>query len=624
MRIRGDHTMRFKLFLTALLILSLFSIQNCRPRKKGSRVSAVNYDDPAQFNQKINNPALQNVHWKLLFHQIFAANIGRYNDGQKNNLFNSKEEILKRFIYFHPKNINESYTAIIEAGKKAGKAGDATAASKTENELYHEKIASELNDSAIFNQYLSDEARVQYLDRYLPHANAMMVGPLVQSLKGSGTANGGRGFWDSADGQLVDQLMRGWVMVLVPGFGSHNMDDRIFPEMAHENPGTGFTILHPSPSDLGNTFTDDETVAVAVLRWLERVRSAGIINDNTKFIFVGYSKGAPVVHEMLRQAKAGGAGGGTIAAIIARNTYYMVTLGGVVQGTPVAGDGLSTLQNETNQLPDSMKEALSIFDIMNMKLTPELILSLKDQLGGFFKAIEFLGLRGDQVSNMLNRLDGVNLNDIIAGVEDMSTKNRTEWNLKYLNDASLGTNHPITFMSVGAIANVDDFILPGPSDTPENRLEPPTTLPQVYFAGGMLYPDFKKFSMDDLFLWLTSVDAFNVVSGRLFDTQVPVMDTKSPFLDKRPLQLTGISNSQVNLNAPRADVFSGLDNAKTLDFIDLGEIRHSHWFPIAQVFNPSNLLVNAGEVYKSPFPRSAFLASIIETIALYHALSDVK
>ena len=614
-----------RIFVLFLAVgLALF-VSSCKPRKSRSGASSINYDDPRNFNQKINNNVkLQNVHWKLLFHQIFASNILRYTDVQKSGC-DSKEALLKRFLYFHPKNINESYQVILAAGKTAQDAKS----TKTENELYHETIAQELNDSDVFEEYLSEEALKRYLDGRFPNAGSMSVGPLIQHLKSSGS-EAGKSFWDGPDGRLIDELMRGWVLVLVPGFGSHNTDDRIFPEMAHESAGgLGFTILHPSPSDLGNTFTDDASVAKTLLAWLERERGSGRIQDTSRFIFVGYSKGAPVIHEMLRLAKAGGTAGqpnsSSVSALIARNTFYMVTLGGVIQGTPIARDGLNSLKNETQHVPDSAKEVFSIFDMMNMNMSPELILSLRGRLEGFFKAIEFLGLRGDQVSNILNRLEGVNANDLVNGVEDMSSEKRTEWNLKNLNDTALGANgHQVTFMCLGAVTNVDDFMLPGSIEAPEERLDPPSMFPQFYFSNDVLFPDFKRFSIDDLFLWMTSVDSFNKVPGRLFDTQVPLMDTKSPFLDRRPLAETGVSQGSINGNTPRADIFSGFNNAKTLDFVDLGEVRHSHWFPIAQVFNPSTLLVNPGEVYKSPFPRTAFLASLIETITLYHALSEAR
>lgn len=596
-----------RLICTSLVFsLMLITASTCKPRKSSrSGVSSADYDDPRNFNQRIaQNDRLRQVHWKLVFHQIFAKNMLLMNDpAQSGFATEDREGLLRRFVYFHPRNVNDSYETIVAAGTAAR---NSQTDPKTENEAYVAATASELSDTKIFGQYLSDQAFQAYLDRYFgksPHAKVKRILAYYKSTSKAGSYSG-QDYWQLPIGRMMDELLDGWVFILVPGFGSHNMDGRIFPEMVHEGTGRGLSILHPSPSDMGNTFTTDTAVAQNMLKWLSTKLAQGAINQNSKIALVGYSKGAPCVEEALRLAKAAAksAAPGSIETIVANRTFVIATLAGVVQGTPIASDGLATVNGELSHLPDPAKQFLDMFDLAGMQLNPFALLAQRDKLGAFLKSIESLGLKQGAVSNILNRLSGINWDQLVQGVDDMTPAKRSQWNNNYLNDASLGSaDHQLTIFNVSAITNVDDFSIPGPNQTPERYLQAPTLLPQFVGDGQIVQPDWRRFSIDDLFLWVTSVDSFNKIPARLFDTQVPLMSTKSPPLDRT-------SGSGVNANQ--------------IDFVDLGEVRHSHWFPIAKVFDPAQLLEGVSDTYTSPFPRSAFLASLIETIALYQSYSE--
>ena len=146
------------------------------------------------------------------------------------------------------------------------------------------------------------------------------------------------------------------------------------------------------------------------------------------------------------------------------------------------------------------------------------------------------------------------------------------------------------------------------------------------------FVDWKRFSMDSFLLHLTSLAAFERSPYGMMDTQVTWPDSKSFFLDPRPLKAQFTENEisriydKLNLNwdKPHFDEFNNAPRnklipeefRKNLKFIDLGEVRGSHWsIPFTQAIRIPNSHPMLS--FKNQFPRKEFLLSIIQTYALY-------
>ena len=116
------------------------------------------------------------------------------------------------------------------------------------------------------------------------------------------------------------------------------------------------------------------------------------------------------------------------------------------------------------------------------------------------------------------------------------------------------------------------------------------------------------------------------------DTQITWPDSKSFFLDPRPLKdqftkdelLNIYRNLNIKWGKPSLSSFIHTPRNKlipknfrnNLQFIDLGEVRGSHWnVPFTQAARiPQSHPVLS---FHNPFPRKEFLLSILQTYALY-------
>ena len=118
----------------------------------------------------------------------------------------------------------------------------------------------------------------------------------------------------------------------------------------------------------------------------------------------------------------------------------------------------------------------------------------------------------------------------------------------------------------------------------------------------------------------------------MMDTQVTWPDSKSFFLDPRPLadQFTEDEIKKIydelNLNWDKPSLRTFISSPRkslipknlreNLQFIDLGEVRGSHWsIPFTQAIRIPNSHPSLS--FQNQFPRKEFLLSIIQTYALY-------
>ena len=165
-------------------------------------------------------------------------------------------------------------------------------------------------------------------------------------------------------------------------------------------------------------------------------------------------------------------------------------------------------------------------------------------------------------------------------VIEQSPTYRAKWNLENLNDTVF--KFPLTIFSTSFITNVKDFFHKFDSSLNTYKFNNeivPKIQPEVFkkvnlewssydFGNDLAkninqFVNWKKFSMDSFLLHLTSLAAFERSPYGMMDTQVTWPDSKSFFLDPRPLKaqfLNEISRIYDKLNLawhkPRFDEFT--------------------------------------------------------------------
>ena len=148
---------------------------------------------------------------------------------------------------------------------------------------------------------------------------------------------------------------------------------------------------------------------------------------------------------------------------------------------------------------------------------------------------------------------------------------------------------------------------------------------------------FKDFSLDAWFLYLASLTGFSLAPGGLYDTQVDLQHTKTPWLDSSPLSASltpgelktlwdnpqiramvgeaGISSFKAFCTSPRMNLISQRRRAG-LGAFDLGEFKGHHWSLFTQAFRPAPETSQQFAVWS--FPRKAFMRALLQTMALYN------
>ncbi|MGE3973403.1 MAG: hypothetical protein AB7F59_02620, partial [Bdellovibrionales bacterium] len=404
----------------------------------------------------------------------------------------------------------------------------------------------------------------------------------------------------------------------------------------------GLDVVHPSGYELGNSMGKDADSAFCLKKWVEGLPPA---YANKKLVFLGYSKGAPITHALV-----------ALHPSIRQRTLALITIAGATQGSIAAQDGINKLvkveqelhPNDNIETPEQAKQkiiskaengsaALSGIVEKLLGLSPyeyNLATSFLKALAG--PAAAEMGLMG------IDSQDTARLNTAFDGVVALTNYERIKWNLINLNDSNF--DQPLAVMNLSAITDKKDLLLPCPV-SPLKELCPPTIIPQPLPQGGI---EHTLFSRDNFFLYITSRLGFSSAAGGMFDTQVAWLDTKSMDLDRRPISQS-LTEKQIKLLArelkealpaekieslmmelrnwgktsledlgsiPRFKVLRALQNPQNLDFIDLGDLRGTHWdSAFEQVYRPDPKV--SSQFYVHTFPRKAFLTALVETLALY-------
>lgn len=471
-------------------------------------------------------------------------------------------------------------------------------------------------------------------------------------------------YFTSATGSAVSEVLKDYVIIVVPGFASHTVKDYTWPEILRQankfygrpltrpeiktgaktdyqkmedfygkRASVGFDVVHPMGYELGFSMGADAESGSALAAWIVRLKKIPAY-ANKKFVLIGYSKGTPIsVNAFVNHPEAAE----SIAAIL--------TMSGVAQGAIPA----NTFVKEAYQRSGATsKQALVSYLAQRLQAAQAKVQQAEQFSKNLLVASganeQFLNKTEDVAKALLTRGGiGMNAEDqqsvadqrkLIEGIVDMSNYESLQWNLKNYNNEKF--SKPVTIFNMSMVANVKDMVRPNSAQT---SLTPPLIVPQFATENSIEY---SKFSKDDVFLYMTSLSGFEEAPGGLFDAQVGWLDTKSMALDARPLshsldarQLAMFKTSMAQqgvalpagferlqrrqLLAQIAAQHGGLSN---LNFINVGDFRGTHWdCAFEQVYKPS--LSETQDYYKHQFPRRALQSSVIEMLAIYKQLGGL-
>lgn len=561
----------------------------------------------------------EGVQWKRLYHQLFVWNI--LEEGSVREL--NEDQInhwIQKSIYYSPEPTSDIYYQIVnsEMSRDAFRA--------------REKL---LGDFSVFEENFlqppeDTKAKNFGIDKKAEEFFKLLVSPnsLFKDVD----------YFQSTVGKAVLEHMKDYLFVVVPGFGSHTMQEFSYAylveaanshygrplrrprekqgnEVIYEDPKTyygkvsevGFDVVHPMGSELGNSMGDNENIANFLAEW---IRSLPEAYKDKKLILFGYSKGAPIAHHVVQQHED-----------IRNRTRMIITVAGVTQGTSIAQSGLEKIEK---LLENKGADANSIIGQLSMAgpLVLEKILPLllhPRQSAPF--------ILEEQVEDWKRFFEVKNMAEVLDGARSMTPYERVKWNMRHVNKENFSN---IAVFNLSVLTNIKDLLLPGPISS-ELGPELPTQIMPNIDPENPTNLDWKNFSIDNLFLYSTSIAGFEESAGGLFDTQVGWMDTKSMAIDFRPLS-DSLSEEEikkletelaytVDASIPRKELIK--EQTEGLDFIDLGELRGTHWdLAFRQVYKPDERI--SEEHYVHTFPRSSFLNALLETLTLYKIMNEDK
>ncbi|MBF0297488.1 MAG: hypothetical protein HQK51_02140 [Oligoflexia bacterium] len=242
-----------------------------------------------------------------------------------------------------------------------------------------------------------------------------------------------------------------------------------------------------------------------------------------------------------------------------------------------------------------------------------------------------------ELQAMLDKKDFIK--ETILGMRDLSPAYRTKWNLLHMNNNSF--KDPMFFMNLSAITDVGNFVHPRGYNARGSDASVTPIAPMFKEKDGKLNIDWKNFSIDSVFLYLSSLGGFNAAPAGLFDAQVELAHTKSFLLDGRPLSASLTKNElvemwkdkevqefikKVNPKINTLEKFSDLPRnslipkelSSNIDSIDLGEVGGNHWdVPMKQAFTPPSALAKDGS-FIWDFPQMAYMRALMQTFAMYN------
>jgi hypothetical protein len=659
----------------------------------GTLASTVTIADPISdsdhhFSRAVEQTSAAQVDWKAMFAKIFAANIQA--DLNFRGLGNMTQAVINRSIYYSP----NARTARLSMIRDAGSSNASYELTKAIHEV---TPAPDLTQPipAIQN---SGNVTVFPVARgaaniAIPEA-AKKLAAAIQAQKNNGGMGsaGTYNFFDTPAGKVLNDVMKDFIFVIVPGYASHTQPGYSFVEILEDanehyqrqqvdpetfprkwqrprtpppNPGgfpvfqpadefhssakannIGFDVVTPMGDEMGDSLGVNEPIAEKLGNWLiTLLKNPKYASQNRKLILLGYSKGGPIIHEVVRWAKNNSP---ELHAKIA----YLVTSNAVLQGAVPASNGLRNLRKELNIISPNdpvTTDEQTIARVADLFRSSQgdarlAMASALAKAGGFgaisldnpliAKALKRVGINDPEgfAKLLVDFSAPGEIERLLNGIKSMSASDMISWMLKNLRDENFAGK---TIFNLSGITDIQDFLLPiGDKGHPDGfddfgPIFLPSLVPRFGSFSRRTAVDWPNFSIDNLFLHLTSISGFQESPGGLYDAQVGWMDTKSIALDRRALDDT-LTDDEIQRIAPNAQGNRDrsalvLPNLKDTSVVDFGDLRATHWnISFLQAFVPPDGVKGGrdGDYYMHRFPRRAYHAAIVETIAMYHLLSQ--
>ncbi len=597
------------------------------------------------------------VNWKLLFNQLFALEIKKEvaPSGQSRQTQTASQ--LREFTHYTDTTFNETLDHVLRA--RTSDEAYELRRGLYENGSNYEKISN-----LDFSMSMAEDVRrlpavSKYLATLQQHASRS-----IQPAENFFHTKEGLAFLSAISFGALGAGSQEVALVLIPGYAAHAIKFGIFPEIVRDaNLAWGrpesrplrserygmdfdfedattyymrgasgnlpFDIIGPAGLEMGNTVGFNAETADLMAQWIENLPER---YRSKKLVLLGYSKGAPVIFEMMARHP------GLKSRIVG-----VITFDGVVQGTHIARKMQHEIQGH---LGDRTVSAL--IDSVRKKGTEDTLHALAPVLSqtnlGFVKlpkireVLSIFDVDTSEWEATTDRmLDGREVREVLDGANDLSPYTRTLWNLRNF-DENLFAQDTFVF-NMSAITDIKTFVRPAGFDSAGHR-RPSLIWPTLNAEGHI---NWKDFSLDALFLYTSSVEGFKMAPGGLYDTQVELQHTKTPWLDRSPLSASltddemrnlwalddvraglhqrGISTLLQFYSTPRSELVSPAFREQVRAY-DLGEYKGHHWSLFHQAFRPPETESREFAVWN--YPRKAFMRAMLQTVALYNLVNQER
>lgn len=578
---------------------------------------------------------LKQTDWKLLFAEIFTKHVAQ--DPINSLATYSKFLKVKESIYFNEDSFDQIFNSIGEERSSI------RVFEKRERVLSNKKTLKGLIKGKLTDQdFQKAKPFIETLNSQLERS----TGPIGN-------------YFETKLGQKVMKALENTVFVVLPGFGSHTVQEMVLPELVDEineyygrkntrpfiktlfdakyldyriyykkpNRDHMFDIIQPMGKEMGTTTSFHEVNSRSLKDWIDNLPEH---YADKKIVFIGYSKGSTIASHIV-----------STYTDIRDRTRAIFSLGGAVQGSNNAENILrnvyqlnpSVSQEQFRESTRALPEKVNLNELTNQLLKNY----LKDYalLSSLASNIKNLPPSYRKVlQELINNATGGDLRDLLGGLYEEGQYYMLNWNLENLNDQKF--DRPMPFFNLSFLANFKDFLQRGPV-TETGGKRPPEIVPQLSPAG----MDTSRFSLDFFFQTLTSLNVFEKSPLGMTDTQVAWNDSKFPLIDHLPLK-TSFNDKELESvyenekfkpffkennisfknfkSMPRRDLYKKR-GVKGMHFVDLGEVRGTHWSCMfRQVLRIPGVPENNSHIHS--FPHKSMFKALIETYTIYNFLRD--
>ncbi len=594
------------------------------------------------------------VSWKLLFNQLFALEIRKEAMGQGGSTALAQQNI-RNYTAYTPNSFNDTLWDVLKA--------------ETSSEAYARRQAIfdrpenyQLISQLDFQKSVPGPVQsIPAVSRYLRALEAQQNRPIPaeENFFNSPEASAFLEAITTLKGQSQGQKV---ALVLVPGYAAHTIKFPIFPEILgdmnrakgreasrpilDEGNGldiiyekfttyyaktrggpAGFDILIPAGWEMGNTVGFNAETSDLLATWIKGLPPA---YAEHKLILLGYSKGAPIILEFLQRHPE-----------LKSRVIGLLSYGAVIQGTHIARTAGKQIRDVLGKR--SIRELVDTMRAKGIEPSVDSVLPFLSAFDfGFAKVstirdiMSIYDIDSSKIDDQINRiLEGRELSELLDGVDDLSPQTRTAWNLRYFDNNLL---QPGTFVfNLSGITDISSFAARLAADN--RRVRPSSLLTPKLKNDGKL--DWKNLSLDAWFLYIASQAGFKLAPGGLYDTQVDLQHTKTPWLDKSPLrdsltaeelaylwnqpdirskmQTEGIQTLEQFSTTPRSQLLRP-QTWSNIHAYDLGEFKGHHWSLFWQAFRAPADVSNDYAIWE--FPRKAFMKALLQTVALYNLVNQ--